>query len=164
MNDKNLPITTKLMIPLIRRESSPLNFAGMETIQTTYLGELRTSALHVASGDTLLTDAPVDNRGKGEAFSPTDLLAASLGSCMATIMGIAAQTHGIPLEGMKLLITKTMASDPRRVAGVTVVFQMPTDHAYSEKDKSILDKAARTCPVALSLHPDVKQEISFIYK
>jgi uncharacterized OsmC-like protein len=135
----------------------------METIQTTYLGELRTSARHVASGNTLITDAPVDNRGKGEAFSPTDLLAASLGSCMATIMGIAAQTHGIPLEGMKLLITKTMAADPRRVAGVKVEFHMP-DHDYSEKERSILDKAARTCPVALSLHPEVKQEISFIYK
>ena len=134
---------------------------AMETIHTTYLGELRTAATHLASGNTVITDAPVDNQGKGEAFSPTDLLAASLGSCMATIMGIAARTHHIPLEGMRIGITKVMASDPRRVAQLKINFELPA-HPYSEKEKSILENAARTCPVALSLHPDLRQEICFL--
>ncbi|MFM2136846.1 MAG: hypothetical protein RL021_2246 [Bacteroidota bacterium] len=136
---------------------------GMETIRTDYLGELRTSALHLASGNTIITDAPVDNQGKGEAFSPTDLLAASLGSCMATIMGIAGRTHGIPLEGMQLKITKVMAAAPRRVATIRVDFDMPK-HPFSEKEKNILEQAARACPVALSLHPDLKQEVIFNYQ
>lgn len=134
----------------------------METIQTTYIGDLRTEAKHVKSGKVLITDAPPDNQGKGEAFSPTDLLAASLGSCMSTIMGIAARTHSIRIDGMKLKITKIMASNPRRVGEIQVVFEMPAIN-YSLKEKDILIHAAKTCPVALSLHPDLKQTVEFLW-
>ncbi|MEY4595055.1 MAG: hypothetical protein RIQ47_1465, partial [Bacteroidota bacterium] len=98
----------------------------METIHTRYLGELRTEATHLQSGTVILTDAPTDNQGKGEAFSPTDLLAASLGSCLMTIMGIAGRTHGIDLEGTQLKITKIMATQPRRVAEVKITVEFPT--------------------------------------
>ncbi|MFM7216846.1 MAG: OsmC family protein [Bacteroidota bacterium] len=135
----------------------------METITTTYVGDLRTEAVHKASGNTLITDAPTDNQGKGEAFSPTDLLAASLGSCMLTIMGIAARTHGFSLEGTRARITKIMQSSPRRVGGIVIEFDFPAVN-YSEKQKTILEHAARTCPVALSLHPDLEQSIKFNYQ
>ncbi len=135
----------------------------METIRTTYAGDLRTEAIHVKSQVKIFTDAPPDNQGKGESFSPTDLLAASLGSCMATLMGIAARTHGINIDHMDLSITKIMAANPRRVAEVQIEFTMP-DHPYSEKEKAILIHAAETCPVALSLHPDLKQSIQFHWK
>jgi putative redox protein len=135
-------------------------FAFMETIKTVYTGELRTVATHVKSGAEIITDAPPDNQGKGESFSPSDLLAASLGSCMVTIMGIASQTHGIDIDGTKIKIRKVMAANPRRVSEVHVEFEMP-QHNYSEKEKAILDNAARTCPVALSLHPDIKQLLKF---
>ncbi|MCX6290842.1 MAG: OsmC family protein [Bacteroidetes bacterium] len=134
----------------------------METINTIYTGDLRTIATHVKSGVTIMTDAPPDNQGKGESFSPTDLLAASLGSCMLTIMGIAARTHGINMDGTIIRITKVMASDPRRVSEIQVEFDMPPVK-FTEKEKAILDHAARTCPVALSLHPEMKQEIKFNY-
>ncbi|MEO8210737.1 MAG: OsmC family protein [bacterium] len=134
----------------------------METIQTIYKGELRTEALHVKSGQRIITDAPPDNQGKGEAFSPTDLLCASLGSCMATVMGISGRTHQINLEGTSLKITKIMASNPRRVTEVILEILMPGEN-YTEKEKSILEKAALTCPVALSLHPDIKQTVHFLY-
>ena len=134
----------------------------METIHTRYLGELRTEARHRLSGTTLLTDAPPDNQGKGESFSPTDLLAGALGSCMLTIMGIAARTHNITIEGTEIAITKIMASNPRRVSEVVVEFQMPK-RAYTEKDRAILEHASRTCPVALSLHPDLIQTVKFNY-
>ena len=135
----------------------------METIRTTYTGDLRTEAIHVKSQVKIFTDAPPDNQGKGESFSPTDLLAASLGSCMATLMGIAARTHGINIDHMDLIITKIMAANPRRVAEVQIEFTMP-EHSYSEKEKAILIHAAETCPVALSLHPDLKQSIQFHWK
>ena len=97
----------------------------MATIQTTYLGELRTEATHVYSGNKTITDAPLDNQGKAESFSPTDLLTASLGSCMITIMGIAAREHGINIEGTTCTLTKIMASDPRRVSEIQVVLNFP---------------------------------------
>lgn len=134
----------------------------METIRTIYQGELRTEALHVKSGEKIITDAPTDNQGKGEAFSPTDLLSASLGSCMMTLMGIAARTHSIPMEGISCKITKIMAANPRRVSEIVVEFDMGSNQ-YNDKQKNILDIAARTCPVALSLHPDLKQTLSFVY-
>lgn len=137
-------------------------FYSMATIETVYLGELRTRARHLASGNEIITDAPADNQGKGEAFSPTDLLSASLGSCMLTIMGIAARAHSIPLKDARLEITKVMANDPRRVSEIKLSFFMPQVQ-YSVKEKSILEHAARTCPVALSLHPDVRQEIQFFW-
>ena len=134
----------------------------METIKTVYTGELRTEATHVKSGVKIITDAPPDNQGKGESFSPSDLLAASLGSCMVTIMGIASRTHNINIEGTTIRITKVMAANPRRVSELQIEFDMPIRN-YSEKEKRILDQAARTCPVALSLHPDLKQMITFNY-
>ncbi len=139
-----------------------LTFDCMETIRTVYTGELRTEALHVKSGVKIITDAPSDNQGKGESFSPTDLLVASLGSCMVTIMGIASRTHSINIDGTKIRITKVMASNPRRVSEIHIEFDMPPV-TYSEKEKTILDHAARTCPVALSLHPDLKQIVTFNY-
>lgn len=132
----------------------------METIHVTYTGDLRTEALHLYSKAKLITDAPLDNSGKGESFSPTDLLCASLGSCMMTIMGIAARTHKIELEGTEIKITKIMSANPRRVGEIVVEFHFPNKQ-YSEKEKIILENAARNCPVALSLHPDLKQTISF---
>ncbi|MGA3013377.1 MAG: OsmC family protein [Bacteroidales bacterium] len=130
----------------------------METAKTVYLGGLRTKATHVKSGNTLITDAPVDNKGKGEAFSPTDLLATSLGSCMMTIIGISAQTHGFDVDGTEFRITKIMAENPRRVAEVIVEFDFP-QRVYSEKEKAIIWHSARTCPVLLSLHPDLIKTI-----
>lgn len=130
------------------------------TIQTIYSGDLRTRATHIASKNTIITDAPVDNNGKGEAFSPTDLLAASLGSCMLTIMGISANAHGFSIDGTQINITKIMESNPRRVGEVVVEFTFPPNN-YSEKEKSLIEKAASSCPVALSLHPDLKQTIHF---
>lgn len=135
----------------------------METVHTIYLGELRTEATHLRSQVKIMTDAPPDNQGRGEYFSPTDLLAASLGSCMATLMGIASRTHQINIDGTELRITKIMASNPRRVAEVQIDFEMPAIQ-YSEKEKAILVNAAETCPVALSLHPDLKQTIQFLWK
>ena len=134
----------------------------MATIHTSYLGDLRTEAEHLQSGNKLITDAPLDNNGKGEAFSPTDLLAASLGSCMLTIMGIAARTHNITIEGTTASITKIMAAEPRRVSEIHIEVKFPL--TFSDKEKSILEHAARTCPVLYSLHPDIKKEISFKYE
>ena len=132
----------------------------MPTIETRYLGELRTEATHVRSGNILITDAPVDNKGKGEAFSPTDLLATSLGSCAMTIIGIAAQTHGFHVEGTGIRITKIMGDNPRRVGEVIVEFDFPKNN-YSGKEKAIIENSARTCPVAKSLHPELKQTMIF---
>jgi putative redox protein len=135
----------------------------METIRTVYKGDLRTEALHIKSGQKIITDAPLDNQGKGEAFSPTDLLSASLGSCMITLMGIAARTHNINMEGTSMKITKIMTSNPRKVAEVIIDITLPGKN-YSDKEKNILEKAAITCPVALSLHPDLKQTVHFTYE
>jgi len=130
----------------------------METARIVYPGGLRTSATHVRSGNTIITDAPVDNKGKGEAFSPTDLLATSLGSCMMTIIGIAGQTHNFNVDGTEIKITKIMAENPRRVSEVIVEFDFP-GREYSEKEKAIIWHAAKTCPVLLSLHPDLIKTI-----
>lgn len=132
----------------------------MSTSKIIYTGGLRTSTTHLRSGQTIITDAPPDNNGKGEAFSPTDLAATSLGCCMVTIMGIAAEKREIDIEGTEIQITKHMASDPRRISGIDVEFTMP-DKKYSKKEKSLLEHAARTCPVAYSLHPDIQQNITF---
>lgn len=134
----------------------------MATSKITYTGDLRTSAVHLQSGTRIITDAPVDNQGKGEAFSPTDLLATSLGNCMLTIVGIAARMHGFSIDGTTAEITKVMAQEPRRVAEIIVNLQFPANN-YSDKEKAVIERAAKTCPVAYSLHPDIKQEISFNY-
>lgn len=135
----------------------------MATIHTEYTGELRTVATHLQSGKTIITDAPVDNQGKGEAFSPTDLLAASLGSCMITIMGIAAQTHGFNIDGSKAEITKIMASSPRRVGEIKIELYFP-DIQYSAKEKKLIEAAAFSCPVYLSLHPNLIKSINFHFQ
>jgi putative redox protein len=132
----------------------------MATIETIYIGDLRTEATHVRSENKLITDAPVDNRGKGEAFSPSDLLATALGSCMLTIMGMAAREQNINMDGTTCSITKIMASEPRRVSEAQIVFTFP-DAGYSDKVKTILRRAALTCPVAESLHPDLLQNVFF---
>jgi putative redox protein len=131
----------------------------MATIETTYLGDLRTEPVHVQSGTHIITDAPLDNQGKGEAFSPTDLMSASLGSCMMTIMGIASRTHGIQMDGTKCSITKIMAANPRRVSEIQISFNFP--NTYTEKEQKILENAALTCPVYLSLHPDLVKTVDF---
>ena len=131
-----------------------------ETTQTIYLGELRTRAKHVRSGQEIITDAPPDNKGKGEAFSPTDLLATSLGSCMITIMGIAAREHGFDMDGTTARIWKIMESNPRRLGEVKIELTFPSNN-YSEKEKKIIERSAFTCPVYLSLHPDLKKTITF---
>lgn len=132
----------------------------MATIETIYLGELRTEATHVFSGNKTITDAPLDNKGIAESFSPTDLLSASLGSCMITIMGIAAREHGIDIDGTTCSITKIMATEPRRVSEIAIVLNFP-EGDYTEKEKTILERAALTCPVAKSLHPDLLQNVTF---
>ena len=135
----------------------------MTTIEIFYTGQLRTTAKHLGSGIEIITDAPKDNQGKGESFSPTDLLASSLGSCMLTIMGIAARNHEFSMEGTRAQITKIMSSNPRKIAEVIVEFTMP-DIIYTTIQKQILEKAAHTCPVALSLDPLLKQTLIFNWK
>ena len=133
----------------------------MSTATARYAGHLRTEATHVASGNTILTDAPVDNHGRGEAFSPTDLIGAALGSCMMTIMGIVAERHGFDLTGVTWDVTKHMLADPRRIGQLDVTFRLPA--SLPEKERAILEKAAHTCPVALSLNPEIKQQVQFDY-
>ena len=130
--------------------------------QIIYKGDLRTEAEHLASGVKIISDAPVDNHGKGEAFSPTDCVSTSLAQCMITLMGIAANNHEISLGKIAAEVTKTMASDPRRISVIKVDVKIENLN-YSNKDKTILEKAALTCPVAKSLSPDVIQDITFIY-
>lgn len=132
----------------------------MPTIKSSYLGNLRTQSEHVQSGSQLLTDAPVDNNGKGEAFSPTDLVASALGSCMVTIMGIVAERHGVSLEGLSWEVTKIMQASPRKIQEIVVDFHWASpvqDEAMIQK----LKNAAFTCPVALSLDPAIKQTVNF---
>lgn len=131
------------------------------TSKVTYLGNLRTECEHVRSSANFITDAPVDNEGKGEAFSPTDTVATALASCMFTIIGIKARDNGLNVEGAFAEVTKTMDSEPRRISGIKVVIIFPM--VYSDKDQKILERAAKTCPVLYSLHPDIDLDISFRY-
>ena len=124
-----------------------------------YKGNLRTEATHLRSGNVIITDAPLDNHGKGEAFSPTDLASTSLASCILSIMGIAANTHNINIEGATADVIKVMDSDPRRIKTIEVTIQMP-DNNYTDKEKKILEKAAHHCPVGLSLHPDTEEVLT----
>ncbi len=133
------------------------------TAQIIYNGKLRTTATHIQSGSILETDAPKDNHGLGEKFSPTDLVATALGSCMLSIMGIASNTHQIHIEGTKVDVLKIMQADPRKIAEIQLQITMPTDKQYTEKEKIILERAAMNCPVLLSLNPDVKKTVSFMW-
>jgi uncharacterized OsmC-like protein len=126
-----------------------------------YQGDLRTSAVHLQSNTTIETDAPTDNQGKGERFSPTDLVATALGSCMLTIMGIKARDLGIDITGVKIDVQKNMKADPRRIGGVDLYFHFPAGLQLDEKQKTILQNSALACPVAKSLHPDLEQKVVF---
>lgn len=134
----------------------------MVEITAVYEGSLRTSATHGPSGSTVETDAPVDNQGRGERFSPTDLVATALGSCMMTIMGIFAQRHEIDLTGTKVRVEKHMTAEaPRRISRIEteITVPLPEDHPQ----KRALEKAAVTCPVHLSLHPEIEKDVSFVW-
>jgi putative redox protein len=133
------------------------------TSTVTYLGDLRTEAVHLQSGTTIITDAPTDNQGRGEAFSPTDLCATSLASCMITIMGISARNHGVNIDGTKAEITKIMSANPRRIGAVEIKLLMPP-HEYDERTQKILETAGRSCPVALSLGEGVEQRLEFVWQ
>jgi len=134
----------------------------MKTAKIKYIGNLRTESVHLQSGNTVITDAPTDNNGKGEAFSPTDLLATSLGSCMLTLMGIIAQRHSLNMDGTTVEVTKIMESNPRRVGEIIVEFKLPQNN-YTSKEKQLLENAAQTCPVAKSLSSELKQTVIFNY-
>ena len=135
----------------------------MATVQTKYLGDLRTESVHVQSGSTLITDAPTDNHGRGEAFSPTDLLAAAYNGCVLTITGIAAQTHGFNIDGAEVHTTKVMGTDPRRVVKLIAEIVLPHNN-YSARERQIIEHTAKTCPVFNSLHPDMEKIVTFKYR
>ena len=133
------------------------------TSKVTYDGQLRTTNTHLASGNHIITDAPVDNNGKGEAFSPTDLVATALANCMLTVMGIRAGKQNLNIDGAYAEVTKSMAANPRRIAEVKVDLTLPINNTTS-RDREMLEKVAKTCPVALSIHPDTIQSITFNWK
>jgi uncharacterized OsmC-like protein len=134
----------------------------MATSKVTYLGDLRTSSEHLQSGSVIISDAPTDNNGKGEAFSPTDTVANGLASCMFTVMGIKARDLGVDFSGSTAEVTKIMGTEPRRISEIHVTFSMELE--ADEKTKTILERTAMTCPVHYSLHPDIKKEIVFHWK
>lgn len=133
----------------------------MSKMKVSYLGELRTESHHLGSGQKIITDAPKDNQGKGEAFSPTDLCASSLASCMMTIMGILCKREKIDLSGMEAEIEKIMRQAPRKIAEVKINFKWSKSSLYSEEQLLKVKRAALSCPVALSLKEDVLQTINF---
>ena len=127
-----------------------------------YEGQLRTVCTHLRSGNNFETDAPVDNNGKGERFSPTDLLATSLATCMITVMGIKARTMGFDLDGVKIEVEKIMKSDPRRVGGINLFFHIPDNlKNIEDKTKQILKHTGNTCPVQQSIHPDIEVNVDW---
>ena len=129
------------------------------TSKVTYLGDLRTSSIHLQSGTTILSDAPKDNHGKGEAFSPTDFVANALGSCMVSIMAIKSKDLSIDLINSTVEVTKIMQAEPRKIAKIIIVINIPI--SVNEKNKTILERSAMHCPVLLSLHPDIEKEVTF---
>ena len=132
------------------------------TSKVTYLGDLRTSPVHLQSGTEILSDAPTDNHGKGEAFSPTDLLANALGSCMISIMAIKSKDMDINLVGSTVEVTKIMQAEPRKIAKIEIVMNMSV--AADDKTRTILERTAMNCPVILSLNPDIEKVITFNWK
>ena len=138
---------------------------GQKNIMTStvvYNGELRTTCTHLRSGNDFETDAPVDNNGRGERFSPTDLMSTSLATCMLTVMGIKARTMGFDLTGVKIDVLKIMKAEPRRVGGIELTFHIPDSLlSIDEKTKTILKNTGMTCPVALSVHPDIEQKVNW---
>ena len=134
----------------------------MATAQIVYQGVLRTNCTHLQSGSSIITDAPTDNHGKGEAFSPTDLVATALGACMITTMGIVADRDGINLEGTEILVTKIMESNPRRIGKIVIVLNIPNSNLTAD-EKQKLENTGTNCPVDKSLHPDLVREYTFNY-
>jgi putative redox protein len=126
-----------------------------------YEGDLRTVAQHIASGTRIETDAPVDNQGKGEKFSPSDLVVTALGSCMMTIMGQKARDLNIDLKGTRIEIQKIMKAEPRRISGISLTFHLPESLQLTEKNKTILQRSAETCPVMYSIHPDIDIQVNY---
>ena len=133
------------------------------TIKGTYKGNLRNEMTHVQSGNTIITDAPTDNHGKGEAFSPTDLACGALAACMMTIMGISAQGHGFNIDGTTYTVKKTMAADPRRIGQIDIVFNFPP-RDYTQQQQTLLWAAVESCPVGRSLHPDIIVNITMNFE
>lgn len=129
------------------------------TSKVTYTGQLSTQSVHLQSGTTIITDAPTDNNGKGQAFSPTDMVSNSLATCMFTIMGIKANQLGINFDGSTAAVTKVMQAEPRRIGKIIIVFEM--NLKTDQKTQTILERAGLTCPVFLSLHPEIEKDISF---
>jgi len=134
----------------------------METARTKYLGDLRTEIIHVRSESVITTDAPVDNKGKGENFSPTDMVASALGSCIFTIMGIAAREHGFSIDGSTCKITKIMTESPRKIGEIKIEFDFRGSD-FTNKQKKILEYCVKTCPVALSLNESVFQNVTLLF-
>lgn len=132
------------------------------TSKVTYLGDLRTSSIHLQSGTEIISDAPLDNNGKGEAFSPTDTVANALASCMMTVMGIKARDLNVDFIGSTAAVTKIMQAEPRRISAIEIAFEM--NAITDEKNKTILERTAMTCPVFLSLNPEIEKRISFNWK
>lgn len=135
----------------------------MTKMKTVYLGGLRSEVEHLQSGTKLVTDAPLDNHGKGESFSPTDLFASSLGCCMLTIMGISAESYGFNIEGTTIETEKIMGTNPRRIVEIKLDIHFPKGANYTDQQKRLIEAAARTCPVANSLNPEIKKTITFNY-
>jgi len=131
----------------------------LTAIRTTYSGDLRTEATHTESGTKVITDAPKDNHGMGESFSPSELFLASLSSCMLSCMGIASKKHRINIDGATCEAHKAMLSNPRRIDEVFISFKFPL--LYTPKEQKILEAAAYSCPISLSLHPDLKKSVNF---
>lgn len=132
------------------------------TSTVVYSGELRTNCVHLQSGNEIITDAPEDNHGKGEAFSPTDLVATALASCMLTVMGIKANSMPLNIDGAKAEVTKIMHAEPRRIGEIIITIYMP-ERSYTDKEKIIMEHTAKTCPVLYSLHPDLIKTIQFVW-
>ena len=133
------------------------------TSKVTYTGGLRTFATHLRSGSNIETDAPVDNHGKGERFSPTDLVATALASCILTTIGIGGTTHNINIEGAECMVEKIMVPNPRRIGEIKIDLSFPKSAPFTDKEKQIIEHTARTCPVIESLHPDCVKTLSFAW-
>lgn len=134
----------------------------MKTSELVYLGDLRTECVHLQSQNKIITDAPLDNHGKGEFFSPTDLLATSLASCMLTVLGILAQRSSFSVDGTKAEVLKVMSNEPRRVAEIHIDLTFPKNN-YTEKEKKMIQQAITKCPVSHSLNPEIKQIVNCIF-
>lgn len=136
----------------------------MATSKVTYAGNLRTEAMHLQSGDRIKTDAPTDNHGRGEHFSPTDLVCSALASCMLTIMGVSAEAHGFSIDGTTADVQKVMAANPRRIAEIIIDLHIPNSNNLDARARKFIELSAKECPVAQSLHPDTKKTINFYYE